>query len=118
MDVHPPLAKLLIAGSIKLFGDNPWGWRIGSVVFGTLALLAIFALVRSLGGSRWLATGVTAAMACDNLFDFDLSQLVERFRRTAAGILERARSNITEEGAEVYRGPEREHQDALGDVLR
>ena len=26
-------------------------------------------------------------MACDNLFDFDLSQLVERFRRTAAGQL-------------------------------
>jgi dolichyl-phosphate-mannose-protein mannosyltransferase len=24
---HPPLAKLLILTGIKMFGDNPWGWR-------------------------------------------------------------------------------------------
>src|SRR5438270_10252385 len=26
---HPQLAKLIIAGTIKLFGDNPWGWPVG-----------------------------------------------------------------------------------------
>lgn len=65
---HPQLAKLIIAGGIKLFGDDPWGWRIGSVMFGTVALLAMFGLVRGLGGSPWLAVGVTAVMSTDNLF--------------------------------------------------
>lgn len=37
---HPPLAKQIIAAGIALFGDNPLGWRIFSVVFGTLALFA------------------------------------------------------------------------------
>ena len=65
---HPQLAKLIIAIGIKLFGDDPWGWRIGSVMFGTLALIAMFSLVRGLGGSAWLAVGATAVMATDNLF--------------------------------------------------
>ena len=38
---HPQLAKLIIAGGIKVFGDNPWGWRLGSVLFGMIALIAL-----------------------------------------------------------------------------
>ena len=64
---HPQLAKLIIAGTIKLFGDNPWGWRIGSVIFGMIALIAIYALVRAAGGSGWLAAGAAAIAATDNL---------------------------------------------------
>jgi dolichyl-phosphate-mannose--protein O-mannosyl transferase len=64
---HPQLAKLVIAGTIKLFGDNPGGWRSGSVLFALLAFLALYALVRAAGGSRWLAVGATAVMASDNL---------------------------------------------------
>jgi 4-amino-4-deoxy-L-arabinose transferase-like glycosyltransferase len=64
---HPQLAKLIIAGGIKLFGDNPWGWRTGSLLFGMIALLGVFWLVRAAGGSRWLAVGATAVMAADNL---------------------------------------------------
>ena len=30
----------IMAGGIKLFGDNPWGWRIGSVIFGLIAIVA------------------------------------------------------------------------------
>src|SRR5437867_3772734 len=36
---HPPLAKLIMAGGMLAFGDGPLGWRFGSVVFGTLAIL-------------------------------------------------------------------------------
>jgi predicted membrane-bound dolichyl-phosphate-mannose-protein mannosyltransferase len=64
---HPQLAKLAIAGSIELLGDNPWGWRLPSVLVGTLALLGMFALVRAMGGGPWLAVGATALMASDNL---------------------------------------------------
>ena len=64
---HPQLAKLLIAGSIKLFGDNPKGWRLPSVLFSLIALAAIYGLVVALGGSGWLAAGATAVMALDNL---------------------------------------------------
>jgi predicted membrane-bound dolichyl-phosphate-mannose-protein mannosyltransferase len=64
---HPQLAKLIMAGSIELFGDGPFAWRIGSIVFGSLALLGLYALVRAAGGSRWLALGTSALMAADNL---------------------------------------------------
>jgi dolichyl-phosphate-mannose-protein mannosyltransferase len=64
---HPQLAKLIIAGMIELFGDDPIGWRIGSVLFGMIALLALYALVRAAGGSGWLAAGTTGVMAMDNL---------------------------------------------------
>jgi dolichyl-phosphate-mannose-protein mannosyltransferase len=64
---HPQLAKLVIAAGIKILGDNPWGWRIGSVLFGLAAIIALFLLVRAAGGSRWLAVGAAAVMAADNL---------------------------------------------------
>jgi predicted membrane-bound dolichyl-phosphate-mannose-protein mannosyltransferase len=64
---HPQLAKLVIAGSIELFGDGPFAWRLGSLVFGTLALIGLYALVRAAGGGSWLAVGAAALMAADNL---------------------------------------------------
>ena len=64
---HPQLAKLIMAGSIELLGDNPWGWRMPSVILGAIALLGMFALVRAVGGSPWLAVAATALMASDNL---------------------------------------------------
>lgn len=64
---HPQLGKLIIAGSIKLFGDGPFAWRLGSLVFGTLAIIGMFVLVRSAGGGPWMALGAAALMATDNL---------------------------------------------------
>src|SRR6201996_8902679 len=40
--MHPPLAKQLIALSIEGFGDVPLGWRYPSVLFGALAIVAIY----------------------------------------------------------------------------
>jgi predicted membrane-bound dolichyl-phosphate-mannose-protein mannosyltransferase len=65
---HPQLGKLLIAAGIAILGDRPLGWRIGSLVFGTLALVLLYALVCAGGGSPLLALGATALMAADNLF--------------------------------------------------
>jgi hypothetical protein len=64
---HPQLAKLLMAAMIKLFGDGPFAWRIWSVVFGTVAILGMFALVRAAGGSSWIGLAAALQMSCDNL---------------------------------------------------
>ncbi len=46
--MHPPFAKYLIAASIKVVGDNAMGWRLPSVVAGTLLAVAIFGMTRKL----------------------------------------------------------------------
>ena len=40
--MHPPLAKQLIALSIRSLGDGPLGWRYPAVLFGSLALVAVY----------------------------------------------------------------------------
>jgi dolichyl-phosphate-mannose-protein mannosyltransferase len=40
--MHPPLAKQLIALSIRTFGDGPFAWRYPSVLFGSLSFVAIY----------------------------------------------------------------------------
>jgi dolichyl-phosphate-mannose--protein O-mannosyl transferase len=40
--MHPPLAKQLIALSIRVFGDNPKGWRYPGTLFGALAIVAVY----------------------------------------------------------------------------
>jgi len=40
--MHPPLAKEFMAPSIRTFGDAPLGWRYPSVVFGSLAIVAMY----------------------------------------------------------------------------
>src|SRR2546421_4120398 len=64
---HPQLAKLVIAGSIELFGDGPFAWRLGSLVFGTLAILGMFTLARAAGLGPWGALGASALMAAAKL---------------------------------------------------
>jgi len=41
---HPPLSKLLVAGSVRLFGFTPWGWRFASALAGVLEVAALYAL--------------------------------------------------------------------------
>jgi predicted membrane-bound dolichyl-phosphate-mannose-protein mannosyltransferase len=64
---HPQLAKLIMAGSIEVFGDGPLAWRLGSLVLGTIAVLGMYALARAAGGNRWVGVGAAALMAADNL---------------------------------------------------
>ena len=64
---HPPLAKLFIVAGIHIFGDNPWGWRIFSVIFGTASIVLFYFLCRRLEMS-WLATNLaTTLLAFENL---------------------------------------------------
>src|SRR3954470_18419200 len=40
--MHPPLAKQFIALSIHSLGDGPLGWRYPGVLFGSLAIVAVY----------------------------------------------------------------------------
>lgn len=45
---HPQLSGLLIYNTIRIFGDNPAGWRIGNIFSGTASVLLIFLIGRLL----------------------------------------------------------------------
>lgn len=64
--LHPPLAKLVQAASIKIVGDNPVGWRLPSAVLGTLLVAATFALAYLLVG-RAGAVFSSAVIALENM---------------------------------------------------
>jgi dolichyl-phosphate-mannose-protein mannosyltransferase len=64
---HPALGKLLIAASMALLGDNSVAWRIPSVIFGMIALVATYLIVRATTRSAWLPVLVTGLVAFDNL---------------------------------------------------
>ena len=71
---HPPLAKLIIVGGIKAFGDNPWGWRVIPIICGTLTVIMFYLICRRFGMSRNAASIGTFLLATENLF-FLLSSL-------------------------------------------
>lgn len=53
---HPPLAKLFMAAGIKLFGDNPWGWRLPEVLVGSMGVIFIYLLAKKMFGTRLIPT--------------------------------------------------------------
>ena len=67
--LHPPLAKLIQAGSIKLFGDHSFTWRLPSAVFGTIAIAAVYFLGLELFKNKVLA------LLSASIFSFDGLQL-------------------------------------------
>ncbi|MEO7229089.1 MAG: glycosyltransferase family 39 protein [Candidatus Limnocylindrales bacterium] len=64
---HPPLGKILIAGSMLVFGDNGIGWRLPSLIAGMIALVALYRIVRGGGESQWLGVLAVGLFAFDNL---------------------------------------------------
>ncbi len=74
MVVHPETGKWLIGFGEQLFGFDPQGWRVASVVVGTLMVLVMIRLVRRLTGSTLLG-GVAGLLLCFDGLQFVLSRL-------------------------------------------
>ncbi len=64
---HPPLAKLLIALSIYLLGDNGYGWRIPSVIFGSIGVLVFYLLMKKIANYKMVPLLAAFLFSFDNL---------------------------------------------------
>jgi dolichyl-phosphate-mannose-protein mannosyltransferase len=64
---HPALGKLIIAGSMAILGDTSIAWRLPSLIFGMIALAAVYLIARDTTKSPWLPVLVTGIVAFDNL---------------------------------------------------
>ncbi|MDA8219078.1 MAG: glycosyltransferase family 39 protein [Dehalococcoidales bacterium] len=64
---HLPLAKVMLAGSMQLFGDNAYGWRLPSVLLGTAAVGLLYLIVRRVTGRDGLALFAAFLFSLDNL---------------------------------------------------
>jgi predicted membrane-bound dolichyl-phosphate-mannose-protein mannosyltransferase len=73
---HPPLARLLIASVINVFGNHAWVWRLPSAIAGMLSILLIYLIGKSLFSSQ---VGLIASylIAFDGL-SFALTRIATR----------------------------------------
>jgi dolichyl-phosphate-mannose-protein mannosyltransferase len=71
IDPHPPLAKLVIAAGIFVFGDHPWSWRVGNATIGCVLVGVTYLLARRITGSRLVAALAAAFIVCDGMFLVD-----------------------------------------------
>ena len=66
-DPEPPLAKLIIAIGIKLFGFTSLGWRFMPALFGTLIVPLMYLLARQLLAVRFFAIAAATLTAFDGM---------------------------------------------------
>jgi Gpi18-like mannosyltransferase/predicted membrane-bound dolichyl-phosphate-mannose-protein mannosyltransferase len=71
LDPHPPIAKLLIAAGIMLFGDHSWAWRLGNAAMGTILAVVTYPLGRRMFRSRLAAAISAGLVTCDGFFLVD-----------------------------------------------
>ena len=71
LDPHPPLAKLVIAAGILIFGDHPWSWRVGNATLGTAIVGITYLLGRRISGSRLVGAIAGAIILCDGMYLVD-----------------------------------------------
>lgn len=71
LDPHPPVAKLLIAASIAVFGDHSWSWRVPNALLGIVLVVITYLLARRLFASRLAAAFAGLFVICDGMFLID-----------------------------------------------
>ena len=65
---HPPLGKLLVALSVSIFGNYPWGWRAVNALMGTALVPITYLLARRLFRSRLAAATAAGLILCEGMF--------------------------------------------------
>ncbi len=65
--VHPPLGKQLIALGEKLLGYTPTGWRLASVIAGTIVILLMVRVVRRMTRSTLMGAIAGVLIICDGV---------------------------------------------------
>ncbi len=68
---HPPLGKLIISVGIRIFGMNPFGWRIMGALFGVAMIPLMYAF-----GKRMFKRSELALLAA-GLFAFDFMHFTQ-----------------------------------------
>ena len=64
---HPPLAKGIITLSVLVLGNNAYGFRVPSVLFGTISIMIFYLLAKKLSGNPQLALIASFLYSFDNL---------------------------------------------------
>jgi dolichyl-phosphate-mannose-protein mannosyltransferase len=52
---HPPVAKYGMEAGMYIFGENSFGWRIGSAIFGIFCILGLYQLVLAITKNKQIA---------------------------------------------------------------
>lgn len=64
---HPPLAKLMMAGSMYIFGEMSWAWRLPGAILGVLCVYLVYLLASALFADRKLALLAAGIYSLDGL---------------------------------------------------
>jgi dolichyl-phosphate-mannose-protein mannosyltransferase len=67
LSLHPPLAKLLVAYSVELFGDHSYARRIPSALIGTALVPVNYLVARRIFLSRLAAALAGALTLCEGM---------------------------------------------------
>jgi dolichyl-phosphate-mannose--protein O-mannosyl transferase len=73
---HPPLSKEGMILGMKIFGENPFGWRIVGVFLGTLSILLIYLITKQILNDEVVALLTAGIVALDGLF-FVMSRIAK-----------------------------------------
>lgn len=64
---HPPLAKLFMVGSMMIFGENPFAWRLPGALLGTATVFLVYLLGVQLFKSRTIGLLSAGVFALEGL---------------------------------------------------
>ncbi len=64
---HPPIAKVLMAWSISILGENPFAWRLPGALLGVAVIVFIYLIGMQLFRNRALSLLASALFALDGL---------------------------------------------------
>lgn len=64
---HPPLSKIIMAGGMKILGENAFGWRIPQAIFGTFSIFLVYLLTKKIFKDELLGVIAAGVFSLDGL---------------------------------------------------